>query len=80
MQHVCALCRLHSNLQLEVSTGIVLKHSVLYERVPLAVLLYESITSSSHVSCAFSLMSSSPIGTVVCLSAANKKEGVVWLL
>ena len=32
--------------------------------------------SSSHVSCSFSLISSSPIGTVVCLSSPNRKEGM----
>ena len=65
-KHVYALCWLPPNHQLDVNIGIPLNFSIWYDRVPWKVLLYRSVTISSHVSCAFLLI---PMGIVVWVSA-----------
>ena len=65
------------NIQFANTIGVVRKRSTLYDRVPLGVLLYTSTINSFHVSLAFSLMSSTATGIVVCFIASNKYNGVV---
>ena len=77
---VCALVFVTLNLQLDVMRTIDTNLSDWYERVPLVVLLYVSITSSSHVSWLLSLTSSRPIAILVRFKMSKTKDVVVWLL